>query len=213
MAVDYLSALNAGSGLNVTQIVDALIDAEKAPREATLNSKIEEKTVSISAFAEVKKEFSALKTSLTTLGGLSVLDIQATGPSGASNVIDATATDPNLVKPFDFNINVSSLAQPQTISFGGYGSELAKLDASNLSIDLGVWTTDNSGNHSFVASTGSTTKTIALTNSDTLASLKNKINELDIGISATIVKVSADNYSLAIRSASGTDKQIRIRAT
>ena len=213
MAVDYLSALNAGSGLNVTQIVDALIDAEKAPREATLNSKIEEKTVSISAFAEVKKEFSALKTSLTTLGGLSVLDIQATGPSGASNVIDATVTDSNLVKPFDFNINVSSLAQPQTISFGGYGSELAKLDASNLSIDLGVWTTDNSGNHSFVASTGSTTKTIALTNSDTLASLKNKINELDIGISATIVKVSADNYSLAIRSASGTDKQIRIRAT
>ena len=28
MAVDYISALNAGSGLNSTQIVDALVDAE-----------------------------------------------------------------------------------------------------------------------------------------------------------------------------------------
>lgn len=43
MAVDYLSALNVGSGLNVTQIVDALVDAQKAPREEQLTSKIEQK--------------------------------------------------------------------------------------------------------------------------------------------------------------------------
>ena len=31
--VDYLSALNTkGSGLNITQIVDALVDAEKTPQ-------------------------------------------------------------------------------------------------------------------------------------------------------------------------------------
>ena len=33
MATDYLSALNAGSGLNVTQIVDALVDAERVPKQ------------------------------------------------------------------------------------------------------------------------------------------------------------------------------------
>ena len=43
MAVDYLSAMNVGSGLNVTQIVDALVEAEKAPREAQITEKIEEK--------------------------------------------------------------------------------------------------------------------------------------------------------------------------
>ena len=41
MAVDYLSALNVGSGLNVTQIVDAIVDAERVPRETFLNDKIE----------------------------------------------------------------------------------------------------------------------------------------------------------------------------
>jgi len=39
MAVDYLSALNAGSGLNTTQIIDSLVEAEKAPREAAIQEK------------------------------------------------------------------------------------------------------------------------------------------------------------------------------
>ena len=34
MAVDYLSTLNSkGSGLNITQIVDSLVDAEKIPQK------------------------------------------------------------------------------------------------------------------------------------------------------------------------------------
>ena len=62
MAVDYLSALNVGSGLNVTQIVDALVDAEKAPREATLNTKIEEKTDVIEKIiTDLRKENQKLK--------------------------------------------------------------------------------------------------------------------------------------------------------
>ena len=39
MAVDYLSALNAGSGLNTTQIVDALVEASRAPKEASNQQK------------------------------------------------------------------------------------------------------------------------------------------------------------------------------
>ncbi len=49
MAVDYLSALNVGSGLNVTQIVDALVDAEKVPQEARIQEQLDERNVSISS--------------------------------------------------------------------------------------------------------------------------------------------------------------------
>ena len=91
MAVDYLSAMNVGSGLNVTQIVDALVEAEKAPREAKITEKIEEKTVSVSGFAQVKTEFSTLKTNLATLSQVSGLKLQTTGPAGASTVVSATA--------------------------------------------------------------------------------------------------------------------------
>ena len=54
MAVDYLSAINqGGSGLNITQIVDSLVDAEKTPQENAIQTKIDDKTTSISAIGEV----------------------------------------------------------------------------------------------------------------------------------------------------------------
>ena len=57
MAVDYLSALNVGSGLNVTQIVDAIVDAERVPQENVIQKRIDEKTVSVSALGQLKGEF------------------------------------------------------------------------------------------------------------------------------------------------------------
>ena len=43
--VDYLSAINSrGSGLNITQIVDSLVEAEKAPQENSIQTRIEQKT-------------------------------------------------------------------------------------------------------------------------------------------------------------------------
>ena len=59
MAVDYLSALNAGSGLNTTQIIDSLVEAEKAPREAAIQEKIDEADVAISSIGLLKTELSA----------------------------------------------------------------------------------------------------------------------------------------------------------
>ena len=42
MAVDYLSTINqGGSGLNITQLVDSLVEAEKAPQENIIQNKID----------------------------------------------------------------------------------------------------------------------------------------------------------------------------
>ena len=40
--VDYISVLNAGSGLNTTEIVDTLVDAEIIPRQTKINEQVEE---------------------------------------------------------------------------------------------------------------------------------------------------------------------------
>ena len=213
MAVDYLSAMNVGSGLNVTQIVDALVDAEKAPREAQITENIEEKTVSISGFAQVKTEFSTLKTNLATLSQVSGLKLQTTGPAGASTVVSATASDTSQIQAFDYNMTVSSLASAQTISFGSYSSANAAIDASSLLINLGTWTADNAGNQSFAAKSTIATQTISLDGSATLATVRDKINGLKIGIEASIVKISENNFTLALRSPTGTENQIRVQAT
>ena len=58
MSTDYLSALNAGSGLNVTQIVDALVDAERVPNQNAIDEAKESATVKISALGSLKNELS-----------------------------------------------------------------------------------------------------------------------------------------------------------
>ena len=65
MAVDYLSAINqGGSGLNITQIVDSLVEAEQAPQENQIQSKIDARNTAISAIGEIKSALSVLSTSL-----------------------------------------------------------------------------------------------------------------------------------------------------
>ena len=91
--VDYLSALNTkGSGLNITQIVDALVDAEKTPQTSLIEKKIETNNISISAIAEIKNALSTLSTSLTNLVGKTSLAV-----SSNSTAVTASITDPSKV--------------------------------------------------------------------------------------------------------------------
>ena len=62
MAIDYISAINQnGSGLNITQIVDSLVEAETTPEKERINKKIEENNASISAFGELSSSLDTLK--------------------------------------------------------------------------------------------------------------------------------------------------------
>jgi flagellar hook-associated protein 2 len=203
MAVDYLSSLNVGSGLNITQIVDALVDAEKAPKEATLNSKVEEKTVSISSFAEVKQEFGTFGENLSLLSSFTGLVVQSSGTA-----VIPTVKDKSKVVPSSHILNVSQLATSQTIAFTGYSSETAAIDASGMTIDLGAWSSDLS---SFTPS--GTNRTLTFDGTETLADVRNEINGLGIGVTASIIRTSDNNYALTLRGPLGHDNQIRVQAT
>ena len=50
---DFLGTLNAGAGLNSKSLADALVNAERAPRESSLNAKIESSDTRISAHGVV----------------------------------------------------------------------------------------------------------------------------------------------------------------
>ena len=77
MAVDYLSAINqGGSGLNITQIVDSLVEAEQAPQEDQIQTKIDAKNTAISAIGEIKSSLSKLSTVLLKVAGDSVTPIK-----------------------------------------------------------------------------------------------------------------------------------------
>ena len=71
MAVDYLSAINqGGSGLNITQIVDSLVEAETAPEKDKINADVDAKTLEISSLGTVASELNLLKTNASALACL-----------------------------------------------------------------------------------------------------------------------------------------------
>ena len=68
MAVDYISAINQnGSGLNITQIVESLVEAETKPKIDNINDKIDGKNLDITAIGKLTSEINTLQTSLNSL--------------------------------------------------------------------------------------------------------------------------------------------------
>ena len=207
MAVDYLSALNVGSGLNVTQIVDALIDAERVPRETQINEQIEEKTVSISALGEVKTEVKTFKDNLeyletTNTNGLVV--------ASSDDAVSVTANGKIAVQPFNHTFEVTRLAKGHTLAFTGFSDTTSSTNATDLTIDFGNWDDPPT---TFTPRTGNTTTNLTIpAGTNSLADIANIVNNADIGISANVLRVGDNNYALTLVGEEGANNQIRITA-
>ena len=203
-SVDYLSAINqGGSGLNITQIVDSLVSAEQTPQEDQIQSKIDAKNTAISAIGEIKSALSKLSNSLTTLKGNTSLNVNS-----SSSAISATISDPSTAVAINSTISISSLAKGQTLAFEGYSSNTSVVGAGNLVLERGDW---SSG--SFVASSTVTSKTLTVSTTDTLESLKDKINELEYEVTASVLGAGDGTYALVLKSQDGKENALRITAT
>ena len=125
MAVDYLSALNVGSGLNVTQIVDALVDAEKVPQEARIQEQLDERNISISSLGDVKSDLSVFEGNLDVYMGETGLITESTN----SNAVGITNNGKIAVQPFTHSISVNQLATSHTLAFVGFTADTEKINA------------------------------------------------------------------------------------
>ncbi len=206
MTVDYLSILNKkGSGLNITQIVDSLVEADTIPKKNMLSEDKATKETEISTFAEVVSELSSLKTDLDSLANSNKYV-----PSSANSALSVSVSDNSTAKSFDSDIRVVSLASHQTLQFSGsstYTSPSASIGQGTLSINLGTWATDDSG---FTNKSPAVTHSVTVdTSNNTLQGLAASIDALS-GITASVLQTSAGVYSLVVKSAMGADNALKI---
>ena len=157
---------------------------------------------SISAIGEIKSALSKLSTSLNTLTGNTSLKVSST-----SSAVSATISDPSIATAINSSISISSLAKGQSLAFEDYASNTSIVGAGSLILERGDW---SSG--SFVASIAVTLKP-DVTASDTLESLKDKINELDYGVAASVLAAGDGTFTLVLKSNEGKENALRITAT
>ena len=206
MAVDYISALNAGSGLNTTQIIDSLVDAERAPREAAIQEKIDDANIAISSIGELKSELSAFNSNVTALDGQTGIVLSS---SSSNIIVEKIGTQP--LTNFSHSVEVSALAEPQVIEFSGFSTSTDTVSLGTLTFTVGTW--DNSvssfsanSNYAAYSLDASSASTIA----DVVTLINNDTNATMDGIQASILQTENGAYSLVIKSHFGSDRELQI---
>ena len=203
--VDYISALNAGSGLNTTQIVDTLVEAEVLPRQNKINQQVEEKNVSISSLGQVKNDFTTFDTNLAILA-----DQNAIITASSSSAITVTPDSTTSLEPFVHNITVSTLAKAHTLSFPSYSTANAVFDSSGHA-DTVIFGIGSYSGDTFSRDTNIALQSISITNSTTIQDVASQINSLSgTGLSASVVKTGDANFSLVVKSQLGASKKIHM---
>jgi flagellar hook-associated protein 2 len=204
MAVDYLSAINKqGSGLNITQIVDSLVQAETAPVASRIQNKIDEKNAAISGYALVAAELDKMKDYAVSAKGSSAYAVASDNAAVGIRVVDQSTA-----KAFDSSITVSSLASSQTIEFTGFSSKTATINKGTVNIDFGSW----SGN-TFTANSAKVSQSVDISSSNnTLSGLAASLTAIS-GVNATVTDKGNGTFSLIVNSDTGAKNALRLRVT
>jgi flagellar hook-associated protein 2 len=157
------------SGLNTTEIIDALISAERKP--ATLmEARQAEITKEVSSFKALSAKILALQTAIGGLSGAAALN-QASISISNEDLLTATAN--GTVSSGTYNLNILSLAKNHQIASQGF-SDAAQTVFGTGSITLAL------------GSRSATTIQIAA-GENSLVGIKNAINDAKIGITASII--------------------------
>lgn len=202
MSSDYLKALNIGSGLDTTQIVDAIVNARRVPRENIINSNITERETQTSGFSEIKSALSTFQTNMALYSGINGITVGSNGTA-----VTASITDADNAAAFSHDIEVTSLATSQVLAFSDFTSADQSIGTGTLSFTFGTWT------GSSFASSGTTSNVTISSGNGTLEGIAASINDADIGVTASVVKEKDDSYYLMLKSSEGAANAMQISVT
>lgn len=197
MAIGGIGGL--GSGMDIRAMVDALVNAEKAPKESQL-SRLERTTnTKISAIGQFKSALSSFETALKKLNSASLYQ-QRAAVSADESIFTVTAGSRSVAGNYD--IQVLGLAQGSKVSLAGVDSADTVIGTGTLNIKIGDESLDVE----------------IAEGKDTLAGIRDAINAAgkEQGLSATIVTdPGGDGGSRLVLSstATGVGKDISVTAS
>ena len=136
MATDAISALGAGSGVDVKSLANSLVEAERAPRKAVLEKKIQASEGGISGYAAIKFVLGDISSAFGALKNQSAFNVMTTRNSQPSAFAVTTSTG---TATGSHSVTVSQLAKPQRSITPGFTSATFPLTASQpITLSLSV---------------------------------------------------------------------------
>lgn len=198
-----ISSIGSGSGLPVESIISKMLEVENQPI-TDLQNRTDTIKTQISVYGKIQSAFSSMRdaaSKLTTPASWSALT------ATSSDTTMATVAAGSGSGAGSYNVSVSQLAAAQSLVSGAFSST-TPVGAGTMTIELGQW--GDATQSSFTSKNGSTPVSISISATDTLASVRDKINSSGAGVLASVV-TDATGSRLVIRSsATGEANGFRI---
>ena len=215
---EILSKLGIGSGLNNSEIISAIVDAETIAEKERITRDEADYSNKISAFGLVKSELKTFQLATQSLQDLA----PSTHLGSSSSTSTATFTNTGATDNDDINSSliVTQLASAHSLVSGAVSSTGSLVGAGELTIDFGTYSTTSSTNDTFSANSSKTSFTITTTSSTTLAQLRDSINNTvsdsdsdgTNDLTASIMYNGSD-YVLVLKANQGAANAIRVTAS
>ena len=197
-AQKLITALGAGSGVDVAALAQNLVDAEKAPLANAINSKIANNEAKISGYGAVLASMDIIKKAFQALENPSSILKPTVDISNSSSFSASVASN---AAPGNYNLKVLQLASGQRSSSNSFTSSETPLNNGRaFSLQLSV--------------NGGASKTIRIPQIATSpAGVVTAINAAKLGINATLINKadgSANPYSILISGETGASKNFSL---
>ena len=199
-----ITSLGIGSGADINSIVTQLVALESRPLVQMRNAANALQT-QVSSYGQLSSLFGALQTAASNLTGSSLW-----GKSTATSSDDTAVAvvGGSTAAAGSYSVSVQKLAANQTVvSTTGYTDASTPVGSGTLTLDIGKWDLPPMN---FVPQVGRAPVTVPITATDTLQTLRDKINALGAGVNASIV-TDSNGARLSMRSSSsGADNGFRV---
>ena len=198
-----------GSGLDIEGLVTGLINAESAPQLAIFAARTQKATSLISGFGEISSSLASLQSSLTDLESADTFGAVAATSSDATY---ATVTADPGAAAGSYSLEVTSLAERQSLVSGDFAATTTEVGTGTLTITLGTPTYNVAPADTTTYSGFAADGAIAAINVDiqagsaTLADVRDAINAATDLVTASLVK-NGSSYKLLL---SPTDSGVQI---
>lgn len=186
-----------GSGIDISSIVKALVDAERAPKESQLDRLEQSTTSRISAIGTLRSVVGELNSTLQSLNKLSVFQKQTLVSSNTSIL---TASSSSTLTAGQFSLQVQQLASSSKVAL--------------QSVSGGTAATFGSGELTVSAGTSSITVDVTAAN-NSLSGIRDAINTAgqNKGISASIVTDASGSRLVLNSTKTGAGNDIQVSVT
>ena len=203
---DILTKLNVGSGMNNSEIITSLVDAERTPALERIEKNENSTKNKISAYGVLKSDISAFRDIIRDINSSNAAS--HVGSSSNTTIAKFSTTGTTGSDNVDSSLVVSSLATTHTLVTGAYNNSGSTVGEGSLTIDFGTWSTTSSANDTFTANSNSAI-TVTTSASTTLTQLRDSINNATDNAEASIL-YNGTGYVLVIKGESGASNEVRV---